>query len=141
MARVFFVTGSAGGVGVGNLQHRRALRKSTGGSQIVLISSLMRSATMSPPSDDLHNVLHANRPDAIPDENSITVQGILEKSQTKAAPEPWRLRTRSAKSHCHSSQAQPYQGRSRELQSQGTFSHWNLDLISLLVRMNGGTLF
>ena len=33
MARVFFVTGSAGGVGVGNLQHRRALRKSTGGSR------------------------------------------------------------------------------------------------------------
>ena len=51
---------------------------------------------MSPPSDDLHNVLHANRPDAIPDQNSITVQGILEKSQTKAAPKPWRLRTSSA---------------------------------------------
>jgi hypothetical protein len=47
----------------------------------------MRSVTMSPPSDDLHNVLLANRPDAIPDENDITVQGILEKSQTKGARE------------------------------------------------------
>jgi hypothetical protein len=87
MARIFFVTGSAGGVGVGNLQHRDALRRSNGGSQIVLNSSLMRSVTMSPPSDDLHNVLLANRPDAIPDENNITVQSILEKSQTKGARE------------------------------------------------------
>jgi len=91
---------------------------------------------MSPPSDDLHNVLLANRPDAVSDENILTVQGILEKSQTTAVPEPWRLPTRSAKSHCHSSPAQPYQGQSREPQP-----HWNLDLISLLVRMNGGTLF
>ena len=42
---------------------------------------------MFPPSDDLHNVLFANRPDAIPDDN-ITVQGILEKSQTTGASEP-----------------------------------------------------
>jgi hypothetical protein len=42
----------------------------------------MRSATMFPPSDNLHNVLFANRPDAIPDENNITVQGISGKSQT-----------------------------------------------------------
>jgi hypothetical protein len=41
----------------------------------------MRAATMSPPSDKLHNVLIANRLDAIPDENNITVQGILKKSQ------------------------------------------------------------
>jgi hypothetical protein len=87
MARVFFVTGSAGGVGVGNLQHRRALRKSTGGSRNVLISSLMRAITMTPPSDKLHHVLLANRPDPIPDENNITVWGILEKSQTTAATE------------------------------------------------------
>jgi hypothetical protein len=40
---------------------------------------------MSPPSDDLHNVLLANRPDAIPDKNNITVQGILEKTQSEAA--------------------------------------------------------
>jgi hypothetical protein len=37
---------------------------------------------MSPPSDKLHNVLLANRPDAIPDENNITVRGISGKSQT-----------------------------------------------------------
>jgi hypothetical protein len=37
------------------------------------------------PSDKLHNVLFANKPDAIPDENNITVQGILDKSQSKAA--------------------------------------------------------
>jgi hypothetical protein len=42
---------------------------------------------MSPPSDKLHNDFLANRPDAIPHENNITVQGILEKSQTKAATE------------------------------------------------------
>ena len=87
MARILFVTGSAGGVGFGNPQHQVALRKSNGGSQIVLNSSLMRSATMSPPSDRLHNVHLANRPDAIPDENNITVQSILEKSQTKGARE------------------------------------------------------
>jgi hypothetical protein len=48
----------------------------------------MRAATMTPPSDRLHNVLLANGPDAIPDENNITVQGILEKSQTMAAVKP-----------------------------------------------------
>ena len=85
MARILFVTGNAGGVGVENLQHRGALRKSNGGSRIVLNSSLMRSVTMTPPSGDLHNVLHANRHDAIPDENNITVRGILEKSQSEAA--------------------------------------------------------
>jgi len=85
MARVFFVTGSAGGIGCETLQDRRALRKSTRGSQIVLISSLMKAATMSPPSDRLHNVFLANRLDAIPDENNITVQCILEQSQTTAS--------------------------------------------------------
>jgi len=81
MARVLFVTGSAGGVGLGNLRHRGSLWKPNGNSWNVLDSSLMRAATMSPPSDKLHNVLIANRLDAIPDENNITVQGILKKSQ------------------------------------------------------------
>jgi hypothetical protein len=45
----------------------------------------MRSVTMAPPRDDLYNVLFANRSDAIPDENNITVQGILEKTQTAAS--------------------------------------------------------
>ena len=80
MARIFFVTGGAGGVGVGNLRHQEVRRKSNGGSRIVLNSSLMRSVTMSPPSDDLHNVLLANRPEVIPNKNNITVRGILEKS-------------------------------------------------------------
>jgi hypothetical protein len=82
MARILFVTGSAGGVGVRNLQHRDALRKSNGGSRIVLNSSLMRAVTMTPPSDDLHNILLADRTDDIPGENSITVHGISGKSQT-----------------------------------------------------------
>jgi excisionase family DNA binding protein len=64
------------------------MRKSNSGSRNVLNSSLMRAGTMSPPSGDLHNVLPVNRPDAIPDENNITVQGNLEKSQTTAAVEP-----------------------------------------------------
>jgi hypothetical protein len=48
----------------------------------------MRAAMMFPPTDRPLNVLLANRPDAIPDENNITVQGILEKTQTTAAVEP-----------------------------------------------------
>lgn len=76
---------------------------------------------MTPPSDDLHNILFANRPDAIPDENNITVQGILGKSQTMAAFELWRLQTRSARSRRHSSQTQQYEGLARAPQSQGIF--------------------
>jgi hypothetical protein len=52
----------------------------------------MRAATMIPPSDRLHNVLLANRPDAIPDENNITVQGILEKTQPTPAAESMEAR-------------------------------------------------
>ena len=84
MARILFVTGSADGAEVGNLQHQDDLRKSIGGSRNVLNSSLMRSATMFPPTDNLHNILFANRPDAIPDDN-ITVQCISGKSQTVGA--------------------------------------------------------
>ena len=96
MVRILFVTGSARGVGVGNLQYRGALPRSNGGSCDVLNSSQIRAATMSPPSDRLHNVLLANKPDAIPDENNKTVQGILEKSWSADAVELWRLPTRSA---------------------------------------------
>jgi hypothetical protein len=85
MARVFFVKGSAGLVSY--LQYRSTLRKSIGDSGNVLNTWLMWSVTKSPPSDKLHNEFLANRPDAIPDENNITVQGILEKSQTTAAAE------------------------------------------------------
>jgi hypothetical protein len=42
----------------------------------------MRAAMMFPPTDKLHNILLADRTDVIPGENSITVQGILGKSQT-----------------------------------------------------------
>ena len=45
-------------------------------------------------SDKLHNVFLANRPDAIPDENNITVQGILEKIQSAAAAEAESSRAR-----------------------------------------------
>ena len=48
---------------------------------------------MTPPSDDLHNALLANSSDAIPSENNITVQGILEKSQTTAAAESMEARS------------------------------------------------
>jgi hypothetical protein len=88
MARILLVTGSAGGVGVGYLQHGGDQWKSNGGTRNALNSSLMRTATMSLQSDKLHNVLLANRPDAIPGENNITVQGILEKSQTTGVSEP-----------------------------------------------------
>jgi len=94
MARILFVTGSASGVGVGTLQHRGTLRKSNGGTCNALSSSLMRTATMSLLSDKLHNVFLANRPDAIPDENNITVQGILEKIQSAAAAEAESSRAR-----------------------------------------------
>ena len=87
MARILFVTGSVGGVGVGNLQHRGALRRSNGGFRIVLNSSLMRSSTMIPPSNDLLNVFSADRSETVPGKNNITVQSILEKSQTTAAPD------------------------------------------------------
>ena len=53
MVRILFVTGSAGGVGIETLQHWGTLRKSNGGSCDVLNSSLMRAATMFPPSDRL----------------------------------------------------------------------------------------
>ena len=43
MARIFFVTGSAGGVGVETLQHRSTLRKLNGGSRNVLNTSSTRS--------------------------------------------------------------------------------------------------
>jgi len=77
MARVTFVTGSTHGVG--NLQHWRA--------NTVLNTSLTRFVRMPPPSDDLHNVLLANRPDVIPDKNNITVQDISEKTQTTVSAE------------------------------------------------------
>jgi hypothetical protein len=43
MARILFVTGNAGGVGLGNLQYRGAIRKSNGGSRNVLDTSPTRS--------------------------------------------------------------------------------------------------
>ena len=87
MARILFVTDSAGGAVVGNLQHRSALRKSNGGFRIVLNSSLMRFVRMPPSSDDPHSVFLTDRSEAVPDKNNITVQGILEKSQTTVSAE------------------------------------------------------
>ena len=79
MVQIFFVTGSASGVGVGNLQHWRA--------NTVLNTSLTRSVRMPPSSDDPHSVFLTDRSEAVPDKNNITVQGILEKSQTTVSAE------------------------------------------------------
>ena len=76
MVQIFFVTGSASGVGVGNLQHWRA--------NTVLNTSLTRSVRMPPSSDDPHNVFLTDRSEAVPDKNNITVQGIPEKSESEA---------------------------------------------------------
>jgi hypothetical protein len=70
MDQILFVTGSADGVGSGDLQHWVALRKSNGGSCDVLNSSLIRATTMFLPSDNLHNVLLANRTDVISGETA-----------------------------------------------------------------------
>ena len=75
MARVTFAVD--GKDGVGNLQHWRA--------NTVLNTSLTRSVRMPPSSDDPHNVFLADRSEDIPDKNNITVQGILEKTQSEAA--------------------------------------------------------
>jgi hypothetical protein len=96
MSRVLFVMGIAGGLGIAYPQHGGAQRKSNGASRNVLNSSLMRAATMSPPNGRLHNVHLANRPDAISNENSITVPGILEKSWSADPVELWPPPTRSA---------------------------------------------
>jgi hypothetical protein len=45
----------------------------------------MRAAKISLPSRRLHNDFLANRSDPIPDKRAITVQGILEKTQTRAS--------------------------------------------------------
>jgi hypothetical protein len=94
MERILFVTGSAGGIGVWNRQHLNALRKSNGGSRSVLNTWLMRSVTMSLPSDKPHNDFLANRSNVIPSANNITVQGILEKSWLAGALNPVDLRPR-----------------------------------------------
>jgi hypothetical protein len=85
MERILFVTGGAGGVGLETLQHQGTLRNSNGSSSDVLNASLMRAVTMSLPSEILHTDLLANRLDAIPDENNITVHRISGKSQTVGA--------------------------------------------------------
>ena len=77
MARVTFAVD--GKDGVGNLQHWRA--------NTVLNTSLTRSVRMPPSSDDPHNVFLTDRSEAVPDKNNITVQGILEKSQTTVSAE------------------------------------------------------
>jgi len=80
MATVFFVTGIEGGVA--SLQHRGALLRSNGGVGIVLNISLMSSVAMTAPSDDLRRVILADRSEAVPHENYITVRIIPEKTQS-----------------------------------------------------------
>ena len=84
MARMIFAVDSKGGVG--SLQHRGNVPNRMVASHCVQ-HIVDKAATMPPTSDKLHNVLLAKRPDAIPDENNITVQGIVEKSETTSATE------------------------------------------------------
>jgi hypothetical protein len=77
MARVTFAVD--GKDGVGNLQHWRA--------NTVLNTSLTKFVRMPPSSDDPHSVFLTDRSEAVPDKNNITVQGILEKSQTTVSAE------------------------------------------------------
>jgi hypothetical protein len=121
MERVTLVMGSTGGVE--SLQHRGDVLRLNGGVGIVLNISLMRSGTMIQPSDNLHNVVASDRFEVVPDKNVVTVQGNLEKSLLEEKGQSRGLPSRSARSRRHSSQAQPYQGQSREPQSPGTFSH------------------
>jgi hypothetical protein len=50
------------------------------------------ATTMPVPSDDLHNVIFADRFKPVPDKNDLTVQGIMEKSPTPStAGRSWGL--------------------------------------------------
>ena len=94
MAKVFFVTGSKGGVGksvgaIGLVDHfemrsRKVSRVDTETANPdfgnALRTSSVRSVAMIPPSDNFLNFFLADRPEAVPDKSDITVQGILEKS-------------------------------------------------------------
>jgi hypothetical protein len=75
MARVTLVTG--GTHGVGSLKHW--------GAGTVLNTSLIRSVTMTPSSDDPHSVLLTDRSEVVPNEDNITVRIIPEKSQSTTA--------------------------------------------------------
>jgi len=110
MAQVTFVTGSAHRVG--NLQHWRA--------DTLLNTSLRRSVSVTPSSDDPHSVFLMDRSEAAPDKNDITVRGIPEKSWLAVAAESRELATTSARSHRHTSWTQQYEGLARAPQSQGT---------------------
>jgi hypothetical protein len=44
---------------------------------------------MTAPSDDLRRVILADRSEAVPKKDNVTVRGIAEKSQPKAATDSW----------------------------------------------------
>lgn len=95
---------------------------------------------MTPLSEDLHKVLLAVRFESVPDENDITVRGILEKSQTTSATESRGFPAMSARSHRHSSRKCNMKGWQERRNHKTLFTRGHLDLISFVVRMNGGTL-
>jgi len=83
--------------------------------------SLVRSATMSSPRDDLHNVFLTNCSEVTPNEKYITVQGIPEKSRSKRVPQSMESPTKFARPHRHGFLPQQCAGLSRAMQSQSTF--------------------
>jgi hypothetical protein len=82
MARVFLVTGSKSGVE--SLRRSGAVLKLKGGVGIVLKTSLRWSRTTTPPRNDLQNVVPSDGSEVVPDLSSISVLGVLEKSQKAA---------------------------------------------------------
>jgi hypothetical protein len=86
MERILFVTGGAGGVGVGDLQHWVALRKSIGGSGNVLDTSSRRSVEMIAVTiwrnlirfrlKTLHNRPRNLRLPALPERENLNIPGI-----------------------------------------------------------------
>ena len=84
MVRVTFAVDSKGGVG--SLQHRGDILNRMVASLCVQ-HIVDKAATIPPLSDDLHNVFLMDTTEIVPDKKDITVQGILEKSQTTCATE------------------------------------------------------
>jgi hypothetical protein len=85
MARILFVTGSAGGVGIGNLHHWGALRKSKSGFRSVLNTSSTRSVKVIAPTiwrnlvrfhlKTRHNHPRNLRLPALPERESLNMHG------------------------------------------------------------------
>ena len=87
--RLTFVTSNNGGVE--SLEHRGAVLDQMVASHCAQ-QFVDMATTMPVPSDDLHNVIFADRFKPVPDKNDLTVQGIMEKSPTPStAGRSWGL--------------------------------------------------